>query len=198
MRPVAANLSLHGILSLGALAGYILLSLEPPTAHKSQRAFMLAGVGCAIASFIIVQVGERQAASSQAPLHAVADVLAVAVVALPLWLGNRMMQPFFAAAGAMAFMGNFLTQDGVMSASAWASVASFGLCGVTAAWTAYRFEHPHVAAAQKRPRIVTAYDIVRLTDAEKAERIAKLDARLAAGELEEHKYWDLRQEIEAR
>jgi hypothetical protein len=52
---------------------------------------------------------------------------------------------------------------------------------------------------QKRPpRVVVARDVVFLTPQEKAERLARLERRFEAGEIPEHKYWDLRQEIESR
>lgn len=198
MRPVAVNASLHGILSFGALAGYILLSLDPPTVHARQRAMMIAGVVAGLASFVLVQLVTHATLPNLAVqlLLGGADLLAVAVVALPLWLANRPAQPLFAAAAAAAFMALFL-QPGWLGPADLGSVAAFGLCAGTAAWTAYIFEYPR-AAAGHRPRIVVAYDVVPLTGEEKAERLARLEKRFRAGEIPEHKYWDLRQEIESK
>ena len=181
---------LHRILGLGLLAGYILLSMDPPTSHPRFRHLLIAGVIASFASFILAFGGAPY------PLDAVARILAVASVALPLWLVARPPQFVFVAAGALALATAVpaLSDAGGYATSLHSFVAAAG-----ALWVAWLIHNPSAVPGQKKPpRIVTAHDVVFLTPEEKAERIARLEKRFQAGEIPEHKYWDLRQEIESR
>src|ERR1051326_7240682 len=77
--PLREFLPLHGLVSLAGLAGYIVLALDPGLAGKRERGFLVAGAGAGLCSFLLVVT-----ATPGATL--VARVLAVATVALPLWL----------------------------------------------------------------------------------------------------------------
>lgn len=181
---------LHRILGLGLLAGYLLLSFDPPTSDARFRKFLLAGVIASLASFILAFGGAPY------PLDAVARILAVASVALPLWLVARPPQFVFVAAAALALATAIpdLADAGGYATSFHSFVAAAG-----ALWVAWLIHNPMAMPGQKRPpRIVTARDVVFLSPEEKAERLAALEKRFQAGEIPEHKYWDKRQEIESR
>src|ERR1051325_10050108 len=96
--PVRESQALHGLVSLAGLAGYILLSLDPPVATPRQRMLLVAGAVCSIAAFLLVVSGPPL------PVLVAARVLAVATVALPLWLVARPPQFAFVAAGAIALL----------------------------------------------------------------------------------------------
>jgi hypothetical protein len=189
--PVRENSLLHGLLSLGGLAGYLLLSFDPPVADLRRfRQFLIAGVVASLASFVLVVSGAPY------PLDVVARVLAVATVALPLWLVARPPQFVFVAAGALALATALpaLHDTGGYGTSTHAYVAALG-----AWWAAWLIHNPSAApGARKPPRVVVARDVVFLTPEEKRQRLEKLEKRFKAGEIPEHKYWDLRQEIESR
>lgn len=188
--PIREMRSIHGVVSLAGLAGYLLLSFDPPVASPRQRQFLIAGVVASLAAFILVVSGTPY------PANLVARVLAVASVALPLWLVARPPQFAFVAAGALAL---FSGLPAVADAGPYATSIHSYVAAAAALWVAWVIHSPiREAAAERRPRIVVAYDVVRLTDEEKAERLAALEKRYRAGELEEHKYWDKRQEIESR
>ncbi len=194
MRPIADIRAAHSILSLGALAGYLLLSWDPPTADRRFRAFLIAGVICGLASFILAFTG-----GGDRVVIALASILAIAAIALPLWLLSRPVQPIFGAAAAIAGAGPFLAIGATLNGPTVASVAAFALAGGAALWIAWRLEKPASARGERlRPRIAVAYDVIRLTPDEKAERLAHIEARFKAGQIPEHKYWDLRQEIESK
>lgn len=184
---------LHRILGLGLLAGYLLLSFDPPTQHPRFRHLLIAGIVASLAAFILAFGGAPY------PLDAVARVLAVASVALPLWLIARPPQFVFVAAAALA------VSTAVPALASTGGVAT-SLHSYTAAggslWVAWLLHHPSALAnlggPKKPPRIVTARDVVFLSPEEKAERLAALERRFQAGEIPEHKYWDKRQEIESR
>jgi hypothetical protein len=181
---------LHRILGLGLLAGYILLSMDPPTSHPRFRQLLIAGIIASFASFILAFGGAPY------PLDAVARVLAMASVALPLWFVARPPQFVFVAAGALALATVIpdLSEAGGYATSLHSFVAAVG-----ALWVAWLIHDPTAMPGQKKPpRIVTAHDIVFLSPEEKADRLAALEARFQAGEIPEHKYWDKRQEIESR
>jgi hypothetical protein len=191
--PVRDARLLHSLLSLAGLAGYLLVSFDPPVADLGRfRQFLVAGVIVSAASFLLVVTG------SPYPLDAVARVLAVASVALPLWLVARPPQFVFVAAGALALATALpaLRDAGGYATSTHAYVAAAG-----AFWAAWLIHDPAAAPGQKArtpPRVVVARDVVFLTPEEKAERLARLEKRFQAGEIPEHRYWDLRQEIESR
>ncbi|MHB1260510.1 MAG: hypothetical protein ACYC2H_02215 [Thermoplasmatota archaeon] len=181
---------LHSLVSLTGLAGYVLLSMDPPTSHPRWRQFFLAGIIASLAAFILAF------SSAPYPLDVLARVLAVATVALPLWLVARPPQFVFVAAAALALATGIpaLSDAGGYATSTHAYVAAAG-----AFWVAWLIHNPSAIPGQKRPpRIVTAHDVVFLTAEEKAERLAALERRFQAGEIPEHKYWDKRQEIESR
>lgn len=181
---------LHRILGLGLLAGYLLLSFDPPTSDARFRKFLIAGIIASLASFILAFGGAPY------PLDAVARVLAVASAALPLWLVARPPQFVFVAAAALALATAVpaLSEAGGYATSLHSFVAAAG-----ALWVAWLIHNPAAIPGQKKPpRIVTARDVVFLSPEEKADRLAALEARFRAGEIPEHKYWDKRQEIESR
>lgn len=191
--PVRETPLAHGVLSLGGLAGYILLSWDPPVADLRRfRQLLIAGVVASVASFLIVVSG-----GDVYPLDAVARVLAVATVALPLWLVARPPQFVFVAAGALALA---TLLPALHDAGSYATSTHAYLAAVGSWWTAWLIHNPSAAPGQPRtpPRVVVARDVVFLTPEEKAERLARLEKRFQDGEIPEHKYWDLRQEIESR
>lgn len=192
--PIRNTPGVHSVLALSGLAGYLLLSYFPPSADPRLRKFLIAGALAGLASFILVITSQG---TPIPPILVLARVLGVASVALPLWLVARPPQFAFVAAGAIAL---FTIVDAVEKAGPYAmSVHAYVACA-GALWVAWLVENPTPAAGQRsqKPRIVVAYDVQRLTEEEKAERIAALEKRFRAGELEEHKYWDKRQEIESR
>ena len=181
---------LHRILGLGLLVGYLLLSFDPPTSDARFRKLLIAGIVASLASFILAFGGAPY------PLDAVARVLAVASVALPLWLVARPPQFAFVAAGVLALATAIpaLSATGGYATSLHSFVAAAG-----ALWVAWLIHRPAAIAGQRKPpRVVTARDVVFLSPEEKAERLAELELRFQAGEIAEHKYWDKRQEIESR
>jgi hypothetical protein len=190
--PVRESRILHGLLSLGGLAGYILLSWDPPVADLRRfRQLLIAGVIASVASFLLVISGDVY------PLDVVARVLAVATVALPLWLVARPPQFAFVAAGALALA---TVLPALHDTNGYATSTHAYLAALGAWWTAWLIHDPAAAPGQpkKRPRVVVARDVVFLTPEEKRQRLEKLEKRFKAGEIPEHKYWDLRQEIESR
>jgi hypothetical protein len=188
--PIREIRLLHSVVSLAGLAGYVLLSMDPPEATPRYRKFLIAGIIASLAAFVLAFSGAPY------PLDVVARVLAVATVALPLWLVARPPQFVFVAAAALALATALpaLAEAGGYATSTHAYVASAG-----GFWVAWLIHNPMAIPGQKkRPRVVTAHDVVFLSPEEKAERLAALEARFRAGEIPEHKYWDKRQEIESR
>lgn len=189
--PVREVGALRTLASLGGLAGYLLLSFDPPVADQRRfRRFLIAGIVAGLAGFLITVTGTPY------PFGVVARMLAVGSVALPLWLVARPPQFVFVAAAALALatVVPALDETGGYATSMHAYLAMAG-----ALWVAWLIHNPQAVPGQKRPpRIVTARDVVFLTDEEKAERLARLEKRFQAGEIPEHKYWDQRQEIESR
>src|SRR5688572_12721013 len=173
---------LHRILGLGLLAGYLLLSFDPPTSHPRFRHLMLAGVVASLASFILAFGGAPY------PLDAAARVLAVASVALPCWLVARPPQFVFVAAGALALATAIpaLSARGGYATSLHSYAAALG-----ALWVAWLIHDPAALAkatgARTPARVVVARDVVFLSPKEKAERLARLEKRFQAGEIPEHK-----------
>lgn len=181
---------LHRILGLGLLAGYLLLSFDPPTSDARFRKFLIAGIIASLASFILAFGGAPY------PLDAVARILAVASAALPLWLVARPPQFVFVAAGALALATAIpdLAEAGGYATSLHSFAAAAG-----ALWVAWIIHDPSALPGQRKPaRVVTARDVVFLSPEEKTERLEALERRFQAGEIPEHKYWDKRQEIESR
>ncbi|HUR62801.1 MAG TPA: hypothetical protein VM286_10640 [Candidatus Thermoplasmatota archaeon] len=188
--PIREVRVLHEILSFAGLAGYILLSLDPMFAGPRHRAFLIAGVVAGLVSFLLVITGVPGAAFA-------ARVLAVATVALPLWLAAGPAQFLFVAAAALAL---FTALPGVGTNLYTTSVHAY-LAAAGALWTAWRLHAPGAmpwTKERKPKRMVVASNIITLTPAEKAARLARIEARYNAGEIPEHKYWDLRQEVESR
>jgi hypothetical protein len=191
--PVRDARPLHSLLSLAGLAGYLLLSFDPPVADLQRfRQLLGAGVGVGAASFILVTTGAPY------PLDGVARVLAIATVALPLWLVARPPQFVFVAAGALALA---TVLPALRDVTGYATSTHAYVAAAGAWWVAWLIHNPSAipGTGQKRPpRVVVARDVVFLTPEEKARRLARLEKRFQAGEIPEHKYWDLRQEIESR
>lgn len=185
--PVRDVAVLHRVLSLSGLAAYLLLSYDPPVATPLQRRLLLAGVVCALVTFLLAL------APLPAALSPVIRVLAVATVALPLWLVAGPVRYGFAAAGALALFTGLASGPYATSVHAYVAAA----CAFAVAALMHR---PALLAMGERkpPRIVVASNIVTLTPEEKAEALARVERRFRDGEIPEHKYWDLRQEIESR
>lgn len=190
--PIRETQSLHGIVSLAGLAGYILLSMDPPVAGRRQYQFLIAGAVCSLASFLLVILTH-----DAFPANLVARVLAVATVALPLWLVAGPMRTTFivaAALGAALAIPNIANNAYVASIHAYVTAAA-------AFWVAYTMHAPGAIpfVREKKPmQIVVGSNIVYISAEEKASKLAALEARFQAGEIPEHKYWDKRQEIESR
>lgn len=182
---------LHQVLGLALLVGYLLVSMDPPERSKRQRDLFIAGIVCSIAAFLLAFLTLPYVA------NVLARILAVAVVALPLWLAAGPARSGFIAAGVLAAVTivDALEQVGGYATSTHAYVAALSCFAV-----AVLLERPNLLAKGERkpPRVVVARDVVFLTPEEKAERLARLERRFQAGEIPEHKYWDLRQEIESR
>jgi hypothetical protein len=178
--------------SISLIAGYILLSLDPPEASQRQRNLVIAGILCSLASFVLAFL----------PLPYVANVLArllsVGVIALPLWLAARWFRSGFIAAGvlALATLLPALEEAGGAATSLHGYVAALSAIGT--ALVLHKINLFTKQGSGRPPRVVTARDVVFLSPEEKAERLAALEKRFQAGEIPEHKYWDRRQEIESR
>lgn len=182
---------LHRILGIGLLVGYLLLSLDPPEPSKRQRDLFIAGILCGLASFVLAFL----------PLPVLptvlARVLAVAVVALPLWLVAGPVRSGFIAAGILA---------AVTLVEAWTAVplAVTSLHAYVTAACAFvvaaRFKRPTLftPGEKKPPRVVVASNIVTLTPEQKEKALARLERQYAAGDMPEHIYLDKRQELESR
>jgi len=169
-----------------------LVSLDPPEASKRQRDLLIAGIVCSIAAFLLAFL----------PLPSIANVLArllaVAVVALPLWLAAGWARSGFLAAGvlALATIAPALERTGGYATSLHAYVAALSAFAV--ALLLYRPDLAVGKGERQRPRVVVASNIVTLSAAEKEAALARVEKRFRDGEIPEHKYWDLRQEIESR
>lgn len=177
--------------SISLIVAYVLLSLDPPEASLRQRNLVIAGILCSLGSFVLAFL----------PLPSVANVLArllsIGVIALPVWLAAGPLRAGFIAAGVLALVTIVpqLEDAGGLATSTHGYVAAISVWAV-----AVLLHRPDLLArgSKRPPRIVTAHDVVFLTSEEKAERLARLEKRFHAGEIAEHKYWDLRQEIESR
>lgn len=178
--------------SISLIAGYILLSLDPPEASARQRNLFIAGILCSLGSFLLAFL----------PLPYVANVLArllsVGVVALPVWLVAGPFRAGFIAAGVLALVTAVpaLADVGGYATSTHGYVAALSVWGV--AVLLHRPDLVRVAARKRPAKVVVARDVVFLSPEEKAERLAALEKRFRDGEIPEHKYWDKRQEIESR
>jgi hypothetical protein len=176
--------------SIALFVGFLLLSLDPPEASTRQRKLFIAAFICVLGSFVLAFL----------PLPYVANVLArllaVAVVALPVWLVAGPFRSGFIAAGvlAVATIIPALEQTGGYATSLHAYVAALSVFGVAAL-----MHKPTIFLMEKKPaRVVVASNIVTYTPEEKARALARLEKRYRDGELEEHVYLDKRQEIESR
>jgi hypothetical protein len=188
--PIREVRLLHEVLGFAGLAGYILLSLDPMFMDRRHRSFLIAGVVAGLVSFLLNITAAPGATFA-------ARVLAVATVALPLWLLAGLAQFVFVAGGALAI---FTAFPGV-STNLYATSAYAYLAAAGAFWVAWRLHAPGAApwTRERKPkRMVVASNIITLTPEEKAARLARIEARYKAGEIPEHKYWDLRQEVESR
>lgn len=182
---------LRSIASLAGLAGYLLLSFDPPVPGARQRQFMIAGVVASLASFLLAVSG------SPFPLNILARFLAVAAIALPLWLVGGPAQFAFVAAATLAM---FTGIPAVEGAGAYATSIHAYVAALAAFWVAGMIHNPVLLkpGETKRPRVVVASNIVTYSPQEKVDALARLERRYRDGELPEHVYWDKRQEIESR
>lgn len=182
---------LHRTLGLSLLVGYILLSLDPPSPSPRQRHLMLAGVGTAFLSFFLA-FGDLPESVDFLP-----RALAVATVALPLWLvaGHARYAFVVAAAFALATAIPAIGEAGAAATSVHAYVAAAG-----AFWVAAALHRPALlrVGERKPPRLVVASNIVTLTPDQKKAALARIERQFQAGEIPEHVYWDRRQELESR
>jgi hypothetical protein len=188
---IVALQPLHRILGLGSLAGFVLLSLDPPARTPLQRQLLWTAFGLAVASFLIVMLLE-----DTQPARSLGRVLAVAVGALPLWLVARQERFLFLAAALLVGLAGWsATLDLYVL-----STVGFVAAAVAAGLAAVRLSSPTGKLTPERspPRIVVASNIVTYTPEQKERLLAELERRYAAGELKEHTYWDRRQEIESR
>lgn len=178
------------ISSIALFVGFLLLSFDPPEHSTRQRNLFIAAFVCVLGSFLLAFLELPYVA------NVLSRLLAVAVVALPVWLVAGPFRSGFIAAGvlALATILPALEETGGYATSLHAYVAAASVFGVAALMhkpTLLTFE-------KKAPRIVVASNIVTYTPEEKARALARLEKRFRDGELEEHVYLDKRQEIESR
>lgn len=193
--PIREVQVLHQVLGLGLLGGYLLLSMDPPEPTRRQRQLFIAGILCSVASFLLVIL----LGASVTPLG---RALSVAAIALPVWLAAGPLRAGFIAAGVLALV----TFVPALEGAGGYATSTHGYVAALSVWAVALLLHrpdllPAAAGGKrdrKPPRVVVARDVVFLTPEEKAERLARLEKRFQAGEIPEHKYWDLRQEIESR
>jgi hypothetical protein len=179
--------------SVSLIAGYILLSLDPPEASRRQQKLFIAGILCSLGSFLLAFL----------PLPELANVLArllsVGVIALPVWLVAGWLRAGFVAAGVLALVSAVpaLADAGGVATSTHGYVAALSVWGV--ALLMHRPDLLPGAQGERRPpRVVVARDVVFLSPEEKADRLAALEKRFANGDIPEHVYLDKKQEIESR
>lgn len=187
--PVREVRWLHQVLGVGLIVGYLLLSLDPPEASKRQRDLFIAGIACSIASFVLALLPLGP------PGTVLARVLAVAVVALPLWLVAGPVRSGFIAAGVLALVTivDALEQVGGVATSLHAYVAALSAFAVAAL-----MHRPTLLVREKKPpRVVVASNIVTYSPEEKRRMLDRLEKRFRDGEMPEHVYLDKRQEIES-
>lgn len=179
--------------SISLIAGYILLSLDPPEASVRQRNLFLAGILCSVGSFVLAFL----------PLPYVANVLArllsVGVIALPVWLVAGPARAGFIAAAVLALV----TAVPALADAGEYATSTHGYVAALSVWAVALLLHrpdllPGAKGDKRPPRVVVARDVVFLSPEEKAQRLAALDKRFQAGEIPEHVYLDKRQEIESR
>ncbi len=189
--PVRDILTLHRVLSLTGIAGYLLLSFDPPVPDARQRKLLLAGVVCAVATFLLAFAPLPVAAS---PLI---RLLAVATIALPLWLVAGPASYAFVVAATLAL---FTGLPAVADAGPYATSVHAYVASASAFFVAALLHKPSLLrmGAKKPPRVVVASNIVTLSPAEKEKALARLEKAYRAGDLPEHVYLDKRQELESR
>lgn len=189
--PVREIIPLHRVLGVLLIVGYLLLSLDPPVVSKRQRDLFIAGIVCSLGSFVLAFLPLGP------PGTVLARVLAVAVVALPVWLVAGPVRSGFIAAGILAAVTivDALEDVGGVATSLHAYVSA-----VCAFLVAGLLHDPSLfsRAERKPPRIVVASNIVTLTPDQKAKALARLEKQYATGEMPEHVYLDKRQELESR
>lgn len=182
--------AVHRLFGVLLLVGYLLLSLDPPEASLRQRKLFIAGILCGIGSFLLAFLDLPYVA------NVLSRLLAVAVVALPLWLAAGVLRPGFLAAGilALASIVPALERAGGVATSLHAYVGALSVAGV-----AVLLHNPQAftRGEKKPPRLVVASNIVSLTPEQKAKALADLERRYRAGEMPEHVYLDKRQELDA-
>lgn len=177
--------------SLTLIAGYLLLSLDPPEASKRQRDLFVAGILCSVASFLLAFFDLPYVA------NVLARLLSVGVVALPVWLVAGPFRAGFIAAGVLALVTIVpqLEDAGGYATSTHGYVAALSVWAVAA-----RLHNPALftPGERKPPRVVVASNIVTLTPEQKAKALARLEKQFASGDLPEHVYLDKKQELESR
>jgi hypothetical protein len=176
--------------SIALFVGFLLLSLDPPENSPRQRKLFIAAFVCVLGSFVLAFLDLPYVA------NVLARILAVAVVALPVWLVAGPFRSGFIAAGvlALATIVPALEETGGYATSLHAYVAALSVFGVAAL-----MHKPTLLAFEKKPpRVVVASNIVTYTPEEKARALERLEKRYRQGDMPEHVYLDKRQEIESR
>ena len=176
--------------SIALFVGFLLLSFDPPVQSPLQRKLFIAAFVCVLGSFLLAFLELPYVAS------VLSRLLAVAVVALPVWLVAGPFRSGFIAAGVLAIATIIpaLEATGGYATSLHAYVAALSVWGVAAL-----LHKPTIFLMEKKPaRIVVASNIVTYTPEEKARALARLEKRYRDGEMPEHVYLDKRQEIESR
>lgn len=174
--------------SLTLIGGYLLLSLDPPEASKRQRDLFIAGILCSVASFALAFLPLAYVG------NVAARVLAVGVIALPVWLVAGPLRAGFVAAGVLALV----TIVPQLDAAGGIATSTHGYVAALSIWGVAVLLHRPALGAKKPPRVVVASNIVTLTPDEKARALANLEKRYQAGEIAEHVYLDKKQELESR
>lgn len=176
--------------SLSLIAGYLLLSLDPPEASKRQRDLFIAGILCSVGSFLLAFFDLPYVA------NVLARLLSIAVIALPVWLVAGPFRAGFLAAGVLALVTIVpqLEDAGGYATSTHGYVAALSVWAV-----ALRMHDPDLlkVGEKKPPRVVVASNIVTYSASEKERIRARLEKQYAAGEIPEHVYLDKLQELES-
>lgn len=178
------------ISSIALIVGFLLLSLDPPEHSKRQRQLFIAAILCSLGSFMLAFLDLPYVGT------VLSRILAMAVVALPVWLVAGPFRAGFIAAGVLALASILIPPD---SHGAATSTHAY-VAGASVLLVAAMLHNPAVLklGGRKPPRRVVASNIVTYTPDQKARALERLEARYRAGDMPEHVYLDKRQELESR